>query len=96
MIIGGFTDTGEAYEIRDPDRTIQDVLKGAFGASRADVDERFATIFSNTALWSPAGAVSPIDLNENLDFMARVGGYYHRLVNGETCLEVLESINARE
>ena len=92
----GITDTGEAYEIRDPDRTIQDVLKGAFGASRTDVDERFATIFSNAALWSPAGAVSPIGLNGNLDFMARVGGYYHRLVNGETCLEVLESINAGE
>ena len=90
----GITDTGVAYEIRDPDRTIQDVLKGAFGASRADVEERMATIFSNTTLWSPLGAVSPIGLDGNRDFMERVGEYYHRLVNGETCLEVLESINA--
>ena len=90
----GITDTGEEYEIRDPDWTILDVLKGAFGASRSDVEERVATIFSNAALWSPAGAASPIGLNENLDFMARVGGYYHRLVNGETCLQVLKSITA--
>ena len=90
----GITDTGETYEIRDPDRTIQDVLKGAFGASRADVDERIATIFSNAALWSPAGATSPSGLNGNRDFIARVGQYYHRLVNGETCLGVLESINS--
>ena len=88
----GITDTGETYEIRDPDRTIQDVLKGGFGASRSDVDKRLATIFSNTALWSPAGAASPSGLDGNRDFMERVGGYYHRLVNGETCLGVLESI----
>ena len=36
----GVTDTGETYEIRDPDRTIQDVLKGAFGTNRSDVDKR--------------------------------------------------------
>ncbi len=90
----GITDTGAAYEIHDPDRTIQDVLKGAFGASRADVKERLATIFSNAALWSPAGAVSPSGLDGNQDFVERVAAYYHRLVNGATCLEVLESINS--
>ena len=88
----GITDTGETYEIRDPDRTIQDILKGAFGTSRSDVDQRLTTIFSNAALWSPAGTTSPNGLDGNRDFMARVGQYYHRLVNGETCLEVLESI----
>ncbi len=90
----GITDTGTEYEIRDPDRTIQDVLKGAFGASRTDVETRLATIFSNEALWSPTGAASPSGLDGNQDFTERVAGYYHRLVNGETCLEVLESINA--
>ena len=92
----GITDTGEAYKIRDPDMTIQNVLKGAFGASLTDVEERLVTIFSNTALWSTAGAVPPSGLDGNRDFMKRVGGYYHRLVNGETCLEVLESINSRQ
>ena len=89
----GVTDTGETYEIRDPDRTIQDVLNGAFGANRSDIDKRMATIFSNAALWSPAGATSPSGLDGNRDFIARVGQYYHRLVNGETCLEVLGSID---
>ena len=88
----GITDTGEVYEIRDPDRTIQNVLNGAFGASRADVAARIAAIFSNAALWSPAGAISPRGLNENEDFTRRVAVYYHRLVSGETCLEVLESL----
>ena len=90
----GITDTGTAYEIRDPDRTIQDILRGAFGASEIDVEDRIKAIFSNAALWSPAGATSPTGLNQNQDFMERVGQYYHRLVNGETCLAVLESINA--
>ena len=90
----GITDTGEAYEIRDPDRTIQDILKGAFGASESDVAERIATILSNAALWSPAGTASAIGLAGNRDFMERVSGYYHRLVNGETCLGVLESMNS--
>ena len=89
----GITDTGTAYEIRDPDRTIQDLLTGAFGASRTDVAQRIAAIFSNAALWSPAGSTSPSGLNENRDFTERVTEYYHRLVNGETCLTVLESIN---
>lgn len=87
----GITDTGVEYEIRDPDRTIQDILTGAFGASRADVAERISAIFSNATLWSPAGSASPSGLSENRDFTARVEMYYHRLVNGETCLEVLES-----
>ena len=86
----GITDTGVEYEIRDPDRTIQDILTGAFGASLTDVEERIAAIFSNAALWSPAGAASPSGLNGNQDFTRRVTAYYHRLVNGETCLEVLE------
>ena len=90
----GITDTGTAYEIQDPDRTIQDILRGAYGASQIDVEDRIASIFSNAALWSPAGATSQTGLNQNQDFMERVGQYYHRLVNGETCLAVLESINA--
>ena len=89
----GITDTGEVYEIRDPDRTIQDILKGAFGVSESDAAARIATILSNAALWSPAGAVSSSGLDGNRDFMERVSGYYHRLVNGETCLGVLENIN---
>ena len=90
----GITDTGTEYEIRDPDRTIQDILTGAFGASRADVSERISAIVSNATLWSPVGSASPSGLSENQDFTARVVAYYHRLVNGETCLEVLESINS--
>ena len=90
----GITDTGTAYEIQDSDRTIQDILRGAFGASRIDVKGRIESVFSNAALWSPAGATSPTGLDGNQDFMERVGQYYHRLVNGETCLEVLESINS--
>ena len=89
----GITDTGVEYEIRDPDRTIQDVLNGAFGANRTDVEKRILTILSNATLWSPAGTSSPSGLDGNQDFMERVAQYYHRLVNGKTCLEVLESIN---
>ena len=88
----GITDTGTEYEIQDPDRTIQDILKGAFGANREDVKRRISAILSNTTLWSPADtALSGLD--ENQDFTERVTGYYHRLVSGETCLEVLEGIN---
>ena len=90
----GITDTGTEYEIRDPDRTIQDILDGAFGASQENVAQRISAIFSNASLWSPADAASPSGLNGNQDFTGRVIGYYHRLVNGETCLEVLESINS--
>ena len=90
----GITDTGTEYEIRDPDRTIQDILRGAFGASQIAVKGRIESIFANAALWSPAGATSPTGLDGNQDFMERVAGYYHRLVNGETCLAVLESINS--
>ena len=90
----GITDTGTEYEIRDPDRTIQDILTGAFGASQKDVAQRISTIFSNAALWSPADPASPSGLDGNQDFTGRVIGYYHRLVNGETCLAVLESINS--
>ena len=90
----GITDTATEYEIRDPDRTIQDILRGSFGASQIDVEGRIASIFSNAALWSPAGATSPTGLDKNQDFMERVVQYYHRLVNGETCLGVLESINS--
>ena len=90
----GITDTGTEYPIRDPDRTIQDILDGAFGASQEDVAQRISAIFSNASLWSPADAASPSGLNGNQDFTGRVIGYYDRLVNGETCLEVLESINS--
>ena len=86
----GITDTGTEYEISDPDRTIQNVLKGAFGAGREDVAERISAILSNTALWSPADTALS-GLHENQDFAERVTGYYHRLVSGETCLEVVES-----
>ncbi len=90
----GITDTATEYEIRDPDRTIQDVLRGAYGASQIAVKERIEAVFSNAALWSPAGATPLRGLRENRDFTERVVGYYHRLVNGETCLAVLERINA--
>ena len=90
----GITDTGAAYEIQDPDRTIQDILRGAFGTSQIDVQGRIASIFSNATLWSPAAGAPLRGLHENRDFTERVAGYYHRLVNGETCLAVLESINA--
>ena len=90
----GITDTSTAYEIRDPDRTIQDILRGSFGASQIDVKERVETIFSNASLWSPAGGTPLRGLHENRDFTERVAHYYHRLVNGETCLAVLESINS--
>ena len=87
----GITDTGTEYEISDPDRTIQNILKGAFGASREDVKGRISAILSNTVLWSPADTTLS-GLDENRDFTERVTGYYHRLVNGETCLEVLKSL----
>ena len=90
----GITDTGTDYEIRDPDRTIQDVLKGAFGASKTDVENRIETIFSNATLWAPQNATPENALNQNQDFCKRVAQYYHQLVNGKTCLEVLESINS--
>ena len=89
----GITDTGAEYEIRDPDRTIQDILNGVFGASREDVEARITAIFSNAALWSSADTASR-GLDQNRDFTGRVVGYYHRLVNGETCLGVLEGINS--
>ena len=88
----GITDTGTEYEIQDPDRTIQDILKGAFGANREDVKGRISAILSNTTLWSPADTTLG-GLHENQDFTERVTGYYHRLVSGETCLEVLKDIN---
>ena len=75
----GITDTATEYEIRDPDRTIQDILRGSFGASQIDVKGRIASIFSNAALWSSAGATSPTGLDGNQDFMERVAQYYHRL-----------------
>ena len=90
----GITDTATEYEIRDPDRTIQDVLRGAYGASLTDVEKRIEDIFSNTALWSPPGGTPLRGLHENRDFTQRVADDYHRLVNGETCLAVLERINA--
>ncbi len=91
----GITDTGREYEIQDPNRCIQDVLTGAFGAELADIAARVETILSDASLWSPAGAEAPSGLNGNRDFVERVTQYYHRLVNGETCLSVLEGINAK-
>ena len=91
----GTTDTGTEYEIRDPDRTIQDVLKGAFRASKTDVENRIENIFSNATLWAPQHATSDNALSQNRDFSRRVAHYYHQLVNGKTCLEVLESINSK-
>ena len=90
----GITDNGTEYEIRDPDRTIQDVLKGAFGANSTDVANRIDTIFSNATLWAPQNATQDNGLSQNQDFCRRVAQYYHQLVNGQTCLEVLESINS--
>ncbi len=90
----GITDTGTEYEIRDPDRTIQDVLKGAFSTSLTDVENRIQTIFSNATLWAPQNATPENALSQNQDFCKRVTHYYHQLVNGKPCLEVLESINS--
>lgn len=89
----GITDTRAQYEIRDPDRTIQDTLNGAFGASISDVQNRMDIIFSNTTLWSPQDPTPDNVLNQNQDFCRRVVQYYHQLVNGKTCLEVIENIN---
>ncbi len=91
----GTTDTGTAYEIRDPDRTIQNVLKGAFGANLTDVENRIEIIFSNATLWAPQNATPDNALSQNQDFSRRVAQYYHQFVNGKTCLEVLESINLK-
>lgn len=89
----GITDIGTEYEIRDPDRTIQEVLNGAFGADLTNITNRLDTIFSDATLWSPQTAVPDNALNQNQDFCKRVAQFYHELVNGKTCLEVLESIN---
>ena len=91
----GITDTGIKYEIRDPDRTIQNILEGAFGASETDVKNRIQTVFSNATLWAPQNATPENALNQNQDFSERVAQYYHQLVNGKTCLEVLESISSQ-
>ena len=91
----GITDTGTEYEIRDPDRTIQDVLNGAFGTDLSDVANRLDEIFSNVTLWSPQNATPDTALSQNHDFTKRAVQYYHQLVNGKTCLEVLESINSK-
>ncbi|RKU15018.1 hypothetical protein C6501_07310 [Candidatus Poribacteria bacterium] len=87
------TDIGTKYEIRDPDRTIQNILEGAFGASETDVENRIQAVFSNTTLWAPQNPTPENALSQNQDFCKRVARYYHQLVNGKTCLEVLESIN---
>lgn len=89
----GITDLGTPYEIQDPDRTIQDVLWGAFGASPEDVQNRMEQVFSNSTLWTPPGTLEQVDLSLNRDFMRRVGQFYHQLVNGNSCLEVLMKID---
>lgn len=91
----GITDTGTEYEIRDPDRTIQDTLHGALGADLPNISNRLDTIFSDVTLWSPQTAVPDNALSQNQDFCKRVAQYYHELVNGKTCLEVLEEINVQ-
>ena len=88
----GITGTGKEYEIRDPDRTIQIVLKGAYGADKTAVENRLDIIFSNATLWAPQNPTTDNALSKNRDFCKRVTEYYHQLVNGKTCLEVLESI----
>ena len=90
----GITDKGTEYEIRDPDRTIQSILKQAFGADISDVTTRLDKVFSNAALWSPQNATPDMALSQNRDFTERVVQYYHQLVNGKSCLEVLESMNS--
>ena len=90
----GITDTGTEYEIRDPDRTIQDVLNGAFGADMSDVANRLDEIFANTNLWAPQNATPDTALSQNQDFTKRTVQYYHQLVNGKSCLEVLDGINS--
>ena len=89
----GITDTGETYEIRDADRTIQNVLSGAFGTELADVERRLAAIFSDATLWTPPGSAEEVRLSQNRDFSRRAAQFYHQLVNGKSCLEVLEAIN---
>ena len=91
----GITDTGTEYEIRDPDRTIQNILEGAFSASETDAENRIQTVFSNVSLWAPQNPTPENALSQNQDFCKRVVQYYHQLVNGKTCLEVLESINSQ-
>ncbi len=90
----GITDTGTEYEIRDPDRTIQDTLHGAFGADLPNISNRLDTIFSDASLWSPQTAIPDSALSQNQDFCRRVARYYHELVNGKTCLKVLDMINS--
>ena len=90
----GISDVGTEYEIRDPDRTIQDTLHGALGADLPNISNRLDTIFSDVILWSPQTAIPDNALSQNQDFCRRVAQYYHELVNGKTCLEVLEEINS--
>ncbi len=88
----GITDTGKEYEIRDPDRTIQIALKDTYGADKTDVENRLDIIFSNATLWAPQNPTTDNALSQNQDFCKRVAEYYHQLVNGKTCLEILQSI----
>ena len=88
----GISDTGSEYEIRDPNRTIQDILNGAFGTTLTDVENRLGKIFSNAGLWSSQDARSEKALSHNQDFCRRVAEYYHHLVTGKTCLELLERL----
>ena len=89
----GITDTGTEYDIRDANPTIQEILNGAFGASHSDVERRLTTIFSDLRLWSAPGAAPQRPLSQNRDFSQQAVRYYHQLVNGKTCVEVLELLN---
>ena len=89
----GKTDLGINYEIKDPNRAIQDTLNGAFGANLSDVETRMQQIFANTNHWTPPSGTQQVDLSKNQDFMTRINRFYHKLVNGETCLSLLEQIS---
>ncbi|MEC7869280.1 MAG: hypothetical protein VYE00_16680 [Candidatus Poribacteria bacterium] len=89
----GKTDLGINYEIKDPNRAIQDTLNGAFGTNLSDVETRMQQIFANTNHWTPPSGTQQVDLSKNQDFMTRINRFYHKLVNGETCLSLLEQIS---
>ena len=89
----GKTDLDVNYEIKDPNRSIQDTLNGAFGINLSDVDTRMQQIFANTDHWTPPSETQQVDLSKNRDFMTRINSFYHKLVNGETCLSLLEQIS---
>ena len=89
----GKTDLDVNYEIKDPNRAIQNTLNGAFGINQSDVEIRMQQIFANTDHWTPPSGTQQVDLSQNRDFMTRINKFYHKLVNGETCLNLLKQIS---